>query len=99
MCILSATVKTSIDARALVMQVAEKHDSIVKYRNEINAMEEELKRKDVHIYFKDEIIRDLRRECKKVLLEDATYFFAFEINWLFRYCLHFIKYLWFCFSF
>lgn len=59
--------QSSIDTRALVLEVAEKHDSIVKYRNEINVMEEELKRKDVHIHFKDEIIRELRRECKKVI--------------------------------
>lgn len=84
------TAKTSIDTRALVMEVAEKHDSIVKYRNEINAMEEELKRKDVHIHFKDEIIRELRRECKKVSIENATFIVSIVSNDLFR-CLHFIR--------
>lgn len=32
----------------------------------MNNMEDQLKLKDVHIHFKDEIIRELRRQCKKV---------------------------------
>lgn len=55
-----------MDVRALVLEVAEKHDAICKYRNELNRLEEQLKQKDLHIYFKDNIIRDLRREIKKV---------------------------------
>lgn len=48
-------------------EVAEKHDAMSKYRNEVKRLEEQLKHKDLHIYFKDNIIRDLRREIKKVL--------------------------------
>lgn len=54
------------DIRGLVMEVAEKHDTIVQCRREIMDMEEQLKLKDTHINFKDQIIKELRRERKKV---------------------------------
>lgn len=54
--------KAAIDARVLILEVADRHDVIVKLKNELNDMEEQLKQKDTHIQFKDEIIKDLRRE-------------------------------------
>lgn len=58
--------KVSERVKALVLEIAEKHDIIWQYRNEIYDMEEELRLKDKRIFFKDEIIKELRRECKKV---------------------------------
>lgn len=58
------------DTRELVQEVAERQDQISKYRAEISSLEkqleEQLAQKDFHIQFKDKIIKELRRECKKV---------------------------------
>lgn len=54
--------QAAIEARVLVFEVAERHDMIVKLKNEINDMEQQLKQKDTHIQFKDEIIKELRQQ-------------------------------------
>lgn len=58
------------DKLELVQEIAERQDCISKYRAEIThlekQLEEQLEQKDFHIQFKDTIIKDLRRECKKV---------------------------------
>lgn len=51
-----------MEARVLVLEVAERHDIIVKLKNELNEMEQLLMQKDTHIQFKDEIIRELRQQ-------------------------------------
>lgn len=53
--------QAAVETRALVQEVAERHDIIVKLKNEINDLEQQLKRKDTHIQFKDEIIKELRQ--------------------------------------
>lgn len=55
-----------MDARVLILEVAERHDAIIKLKNELNDMEEQLKQKDAHIQFKDEIIKELRRERRDI---------------------------------
>lgn len=50
-----------METRVLVQEVAERHDIIVKLKNEINDLEQQLKQKDTHIQFKENIIRDLRQ--------------------------------------
>lgn len=40
---------------------------IVKLKNEINDMEQQLKQKDTHIQFKDEIIKKLRLQRRSYL--------------------------------
>lgn len=47
--------------------MAERHDTIVKLKNEINDMEQQLKQKDTHIQFKDEIIKELRQQRRGYL--------------------------------
>lgn len=47
--------------------MADKHDIIMKLRREINDFEEKLRQADMQTHFKDEIIKELRREgVKKV---------------------------------
>lgn len=53
-------IQAAVEARVLVFEVAERHDMIVRLKNEINDMEQQLKQKDTHIQFKDEIIKKLR---------------------------------------
>lgn len=53
--------QAAVETRVLVLEVAERHDIIIKLKNEINDMEQQLKQKDTHIQFKDEIIRELRQ--------------------------------------
>lgn len=50
-----------------MFEVAERHDMIVKLKNEINDMEQQLKQKDTHIQFKDEIIKKLRLQRRSYL--------------------------------
>lgn len=59
--------QASVEARVLVFEVAERHDMIVKLKNEINDMEQQLKQKDTHIQFKDEIIKKLRLQRRSYL--------------------------------
>lgn len=54
--------QATVEARVLVLEVAERHDIIVKLKNELNEMEQLLMQKDTHIQFKDEIIRELRQQ-------------------------------------
>lgn len=56
-----------MEARVLVFEVAERHDTIVRLKNEINDIEQQLKQKDTHIQFKDEIIKKLRQQRRSYL--------------------------------
>lgn len=52
--------------------MAEKHDKICRFRTEVLALEDQLRHADKQIQFKDDVIRELRRECRnlvKVLLQ------------------------------
>lgn len=59
---ICSLLKAAVEARVLVLEVAERHDIIIKLKNELNEMEQLLKQKDTHIQFKDEIIRELRQQ-------------------------------------
>lgn len=50
--------------RALAFEVADKHDQIIELRNQVNSLEEELKKAHKKVQFKDNVIRELRREIK-----------------------------------
>lgn len=82
-----------METRVLVQEVAERHDIIVKLKNEINDLEQQLKQKDTHIQFKENIIRDLRQHrrpevkvtivpkfnCCRLLYVGVVVFVAFSI--------------------
>lgn len=51
---------------ALTTEVAEKHDIIVMLRRDVENLEEQCRKADQQTYFKDEIIKELRREMKQL---------------------------------
>lgn len=58
--------QSTTDVQALVLEVAEKHDVICKLRQQLCCKDEHEKQKDAHRCYKEKVIRDLRREIKKV---------------------------------
>nr|CAD7198811.1 unnamed protein product [Timema douglasi] len=49
---------------ALTAEVAEKHDQILAYRRECQQMEEQVRQADMQTHFKDDIIREMRKDIK-----------------------------------
>lgn len=49
---------------ALTSEVAEKHDVIVMLKHDIQHLEEQCRRADQQTHFKDDIIKELRKEIK-----------------------------------
>nr|CAD7606674.1 unnamed protein product [Timema genevievae] len=49
---------------ALTAEVAEKHDQILAYRRESQQMEEQVRQADMQTHFKDDIIREMRKDIK-----------------------------------
>lgn len=56
--------------------MADKHDIIMKLRREINDFEEKLRQADMQTHFKDEIIKELRRDGVKTKVD-------FLLNYIF----------------
>ena len=57
--------KASRDVQStLTAEVAEKHDAIVALRRETSQLEEQLRQSDMQTHFKDDIIKQLRKEVK-----------------------------------
>lgn len=50
---------------ALTAEVADKHDVIITLRRDIQLLEEQCKRADQQTHFKDDIIKELRKEIKQ----------------------------------
>lgn len=71
--LIASYFQSAVDTRVLVLEVAERHDIILKLKNEVNELEEKLKQMDNHIHFKDEIIKDLRKE--RNILSKVQYFY------------------------
>uniref|UniRef100_A0A1B6JAY0 Uncharacterized protein n=1 Tax=Homalodisca liturata TaxID=320908 RepID=A0A1B6JAY0_9HEMI len=62
---LVASEKNARDMRsALTAEVAEKHDQILALRREVAALEDLLRQADMQTHFKDDIIKELRKEVK-----------------------------------
>ncbi|XP_037024991.1 thyroid receptor-interacting protein 11-like isoform X5 [Bradysia coprophila] len=59
-------VKGNLDTRVLVEEVAVRHDEIQKLKSENISLEEQLKKQNQNMCFKDQIIKELRKDCKKL---------------------------------
>ncbi|KAG4068868.1 hypothetical protein HA402_005016 [Bradysia odoriphaga] len=59
-------VKGNLDTRVLVEEVAVRHDEIHKLKSENISLEEQLKKQNQNMCFKDQIIKELRKDCKKL---------------------------------
>lgn len=51
---------------ALTAEVAEKHDTILSLKHDILRLEEQCRQTNKHAQFKDDIIKELRREIKQL---------------------------------
>lgn len=64
-CHLVNSEKNARDMRAaLTAEVAEKHDTILALKREVQHLEEQLRQADMQTHFKDDIIKELRKEVK-----------------------------------
>lgn len=62
------------DTKVLVDEVATRHDEIQRLKNENMSLEEQLKNQDKSMCYKDEIIKELRKDCKKVNKSLITFY-------------------------
>lgn len=51
---------------ALTAEVADKHDNIVALRRECQLLEERCRQADKQTHFKDDIIKEMRKELKQL---------------------------------
>ncbi|XP_068989327.1 putative leucine-rich repeat-containing protein DDB_G0290503 isoform X3 [Neodiprion pinetum] len=62
----------SLETRdALTVEVAEKHDLVLSLREELAMLEEQCRQSDMQTHFKDDIIKEMRRELKQAKLKDT----------------------------
>lgn len=65
--------QSMLDMRdALTAEVAEKHDAILSLRREVHMLEEQCRKADQQVHFKDDIIKELRKEIKQLKLQVGT---------------------------
>lgn len=58
--------KSMVEMRdALTAEVAEKHDVVLSLRRDIQLLEEQCRTADQQTHFKDDIIKELRKEIKQ----------------------------------
>lgn len=50
---------------ALTAEVADKHDSLINLRHECQQLEERCRQADKQTHFKDDIIKEMRKELKQ----------------------------------
>ncbi|XP_048514791.1 GRIP and coiled-coil domain-containing protein 2 isoform X3 [Athalia rosae] len=64
-CRMACLQKESLETRdALTVEVAEKHDLVLTLRKELAMLEEQCRQSDMQTHFKDDIIKEMRRELK-----------------------------------
>lgn len=65
---------------ALTAEVADKHDVIVTLRRDIQLLEDQCRRADQQTHFKDDIIKELRKEIKHYKQKVRKSFFSHLIR-------------------
>lgn len=65
--------QSMLDMRdALTAEVADKHDTILCLRREVHMLEEQCRKADQQTSFKDDIIKELRKEIKQLKLQVSS---------------------------
>ncbi|XP_022903274.2 putative leucine-rich repeat-containing protein DDB_G0290503 isoform X6 [Onthophagus taurus] len=65
--------QSMLDMRdALTAEVADKHDTILCLRREVHMLEEQCRKADQQTHFKDDIIKELRKEIKQLKQQQQT---------------------------
>lgn len=73
------------------MEIANKHDDLSRIRREHNHLEDQLKQKDLHISFKDKIVRELRREIRKVRINWSKRFVQYVNSYVNKLLIGFVR--------
>lgn len=53
----------------MAVEVAEKHDQILRLKAEVNQLEKRLSQASMQTHFKDDVIKELRRECRSLMVK------------------------------
>lgn len=68
--------QSMLDMRdALTAEVAEKHDTILRLRRDLHILEEQCRKADQQTHFKDDIIKELRKEIKQLKLQVSKIYY------------------------
>ncbi|XP_024946391.1 uncharacterized protein PFB0145c isoform X2 [Cephus cinctus] len=71
-CQLHCLEKESMESReVLTMEVAEKHDLVMALRKEVADLEEQCRHVNMQTHFKDDIIKEMRRELRQARMKDT----------------------------
>lgn len=57
----------------LALEVAEKHDQILRLKAEVNLLEENLRQANMQTHFKDDVIKELRRDYRNILVGEYVF--------------------------
>lgn len=52
----------------LAIEVADKHDQILRLKSEVNQLEDNLRQANMQTHFKDDVIKELRRDCRNLMV-------------------------------
>ena len=71
----------SLESReALASEVAEKHDQVMSLRKELQLLEEECHHLNMHVQYKEDVIKKLREERIQTKEKVCTFFIALRLQ-------------------
>lgn len=72
-----------VDMRqALTEEVASKHDTILQLKRDIHRLEEKCIQSDKHAAFKDDIVKELRKEIKQLKQQVRNHMLTLCNTWI-----------------